>query len=401
MTDPAASAAPSGRSGQRRHGGYVDRVGVLVALAACGALALPFVTFRANRIVPGHGLPLTDIFPTPLALLALAGWLAAAALALARTRPGWRAVAGTVALIWLGYWLGAAPARLVSGEMPIARVSPAAGAWLLLFAFAVLIADALARLKLAPLKRLGALAVALAALAAALASGGWDGLSVMQEYAVRADTFWNEAARHLALVAGSTFAAFAVALPVGIGCAHRPAWRATLLPALNVVQTIPSIALFGILMVPLGLLAAHLPLAAALGIGGIGPAPAFVALFLYALLPIVSSVVVGIDGVDARVVEAAAAMGMTPRQRVLGVELALALPVILAGLRIVLVQNVGLTAVAALIGGGGFGTFIFQGLGQAATDLVLLGALPTIALAFVLSVVFDAAIQSTQRSASR
>ncbi|WP_017924670.1 ABC transporter permease, partial [Burkholderia glumae] len=252
-----------------------------------------------------------------------------------------------------------------------------------------------------PLKRLGVLAVALAALAAALASGTWDGLSVMQEYAVRADAFWSEAARHLALVAGSTGAAFAVALPLGIGCAHRPAWRATLLPALNVVQTIPSIALFGILMVPLGLLAAHLPLAAALGIGGIGPAPAFVALFLYALLPIVSSVVVGIDGVDARVIEAAAAMGMTPRQRVLGVELALALPVILAGLRIVLVQNVGLTAVAALIGGGGFGTFIFQGLGQAATDLVLLGALPTIALASVLSVVFDAAIQFSQRSASR
>jgi len=165
-----------------------------------------------------------------------------------------------------------------------------------------------------------------------------------------------------------------------------------------VVQTIPSIALFGILMVPLGLLAAHLPLAAALGIGGIGPAPALVALFLYALLPIVSSVVVGIDGVDPTVVEAARAMGMAPRQRVIGVELALALPVILAGLRIVLVQNVGLTAVAALIGGGGFGTFIFQGLGQAASDLVLLGALPTIALAFVASVVFDAAIQLSKRN---
>lgn len=149
-------------------------------------------------------------------------------------------------------------------------------------------------------------------------------------------------------------------------------------------------------MVPLGLLAAHLPLAAALGISGIGPAPALVALFLYALLPIVSSVVVGIDRVDPGVVEAAAAMGMTRRQRVLDIELALALPVILAGLRIVLVQNVGLAAVAALIGGGGFGTFIFQGLGQAATDLVLLGALPTIALAFVISVLFDAAIQLTQ-----
>ncbi|UWX71854.1 ABC transporter permease [Burkholderia gladioli] len=385
---PAANAAPSPR---------LDRIGVLVVLAVLGALALPFVTFRANRIVPGHGLGVLAAFPGTLAALAVAGWLAAAALALLPGRPLRRALAGALALAWLGYWLGAAPARLVDADSAaIARISPAAGAWLLLFAFAVLIADALARLGLSPARRVLALVVALAAVGAALASGIWDGLSVMQEYAVRADTFWTEALRHLELVAGSTFAAFAVALPLGIGCAHRPAWRATLMPVLNVVQTIPSIALFGILMVPLGLLAAHLPLAAALGISGIGPAPALVALFLYALLPIVSSVVVGIDRVDPGVVEAAAAMGMTRRQRVLDIELALALPVILAGLRIVLVQNVGLAAVAALIGGGGFGTFIFQGLGQAATDLVLLGALPTIALAFVISVLFDAAIQLTQ-----
>ncbi|WP_414445082.1 ABC transporter permease [Burkholderia sp. 22PA0106] len=390
MTDAAAPAANRSR---------IDRVGVLVALITLGALALPFVTFRANRIVPGHELSILATFPHALGALAAAGWLAAAAVALLPGRPARRAAAGVAALVWLGGWLGAAPARLVDADSAsIARISPAAGAWLLLFAFAVLIADAFARLGPSPARRIGALVLALAALGAALASGGWDGLSVMQEYAVRADSFWAEALRHLELVAGSTFAAFAVALPVGIACAHRPAWRAALLPVLNVVQTIPSIALFGILMVPLGLLAAHLPLAAALGIGGIGPAPALVALFLYALLPIVSSVVVGIDGVDPTVVEAARAMGMAPRQRVIGVELALALPVILAGLRIVLVQNVGLTAVAALIGGGGFGTFIFQGLGQAASDLVLLGALPTIALAFVASVVFDAAIQLSKRN---
>jgi osmoprotectant transport system permease protein len=114
------------------------------------------------------------------------------------------------------------------------------------------------------------------------------------------------------------------------------------------------------------------------------------ALFLYSLLPIASSVVVGLAQVPPHVTEAARAMGMTRVQRLLRVDLVLALPVILSGVRIVLVQNIGLTAVAALIGGGGFGTH-FQGIGQSAADLVLLGAIPTIALALTAAVVFEAA----------
>ncbi|WP_010115355.1 ABC transporter permease, partial [Burkholderia oklahomensis] len=289
--------------------------------------------------------------------------------------------------------VGAAPAHLVTPDTPLARVSPAAGAWLLLFAFAVLIADALARIALAPGIRLVALAAAVAALAAFIHGGCWDGLSVMQEYAVRADTFRSEAIRHLALVTGSVAAAVAAGVPLGIGCTRSAALRGALLPLLNVVQTIPSIALYGLLMAPLAILAARVPLAAAFGVSGIGVAPALIALFLYALLPIVSSVVVGFAQVPAAVVEAAQAMGMTGRERLVAVELPLALPVVLSGVRIVLVQNIGLAAVAALIGGGGFGTFIFQGIGQSATDLVLLGALPTIALALVTAVLFEAATE--------
>jgi osmoprotectant transport system permease protein len=90
-------------------------------------------------------------------------------------------------------------------------------------------------------------------------------------------------------------------------------------------------------------------------------------------------------------------MGMTRHQRLFQVELPLALPVILTGIRIVLVQNIGLVTIAALIGGGGFGTFVFQGIGQAATDLVLLGAVPTIALAFTAAVLLDAVIELTER----
>ncbi|MEB5499617.1 ABC transporter permease [Burkholderia pseudomallei] len=366
----------------------VDKVGVLIAaLVAYAAFALPFVTLRANRIAAGAELAPAAVFPALHAYALDALWAAGALFALVHSRAAWRAAVG----VGLVFALGAAPAHLVTPDTPLARVSPAAGAWLLLFAFAVLIADALARIALAPAMRLVALAAASAALAAFIHGGFWDGLSVMQEYAVRADTFRNEAIRHLALVAGSVAAAVALGVPLGIGCTRSAALRGALLPLLNVVQTIPSIALYGLLMAPLAILAARVPLAARLGVSGIGVAPALIALFLYALLPIVSSLVVGFAQVPAAVVEAALAMGMTGRERLVAIELPLALPVVLSGVRIVLVQNIGLTAVAALIGGGGFGTFIFQGIGQSATDLVLLGALPTIALALVTAVLFEAA----------
>jgi osmoprotectant transport system permease protein len=141
----------------------------------------------------------------------------------------------------------------------------------------------------------------------------------------------------------------------------------------------------------LSALAAALPWLAALGVGGIGPAPAIIALVLYALLPIVRNTTIGLAGIDPAIVDAAAGMGLTQRQVFWRIELPLALPVLLAGLRIVIVQTIGLAVVAALIGAGGLGTFVFEGLGQYAIDLVLLGALPAIFMAlaadFVLQMV--------------
>jgi osmoprotectant transport system permease protein len=123
------------------------------------------------------------------------------------------------------------------------------------------------------------------------------------------------------------------------------------------------------------------PALRALGIGGVGPAPAIIALTLYALLPIARNTLAGIGGVPGASIDAARGMGMTDRQVFRQVEVPLALPVLLAGLRVVTVQAIGLAVVAALIGAGGLGSFVFEGLGQYATDLVLLGALPAIVLA--------------------
>jgi osmoprotectant transport system permease protein len=170
---------------------------------------------------------------------------------------------------------------------------------------------------------------------------------------------------------------------------------------LNLLQTVPSIALFGLLLVPLSMLAATLPSLAALGIGGIGVAPAIIALVLYALLPVVRSTVAGLSCVDRAVIDAARGMGMTRRQRFWQIELPLGAPVLLAGLRIVLVQAIGLAVVAALIGAGGLGSFVFQGLGQYAADLVLLGALPAIGLALVADFLLQSAIALLARRHAR
>ncbi len=152
---------------------------------------------------------------------------------------------------------------------------------------------------------------------------------------------------------------------------------------LNLLQTVPSIALFGLLVVPLSALTKAVPALAALGIGGVGPAPAIIALVLYALLPVARNTLAGIGGVSPGAIDAARGMGMTGRQVFWQVEVPLALPVLIAGLRIVTVQAIGLAVVAALIGAGGLGSFVFDGLGQYAIDLVLLGALPAILLALV------------------
>jgi osmoprotectant transport system permease protein len=106
-----------------------------------------------------------------------------------------------------------------------------------------------------------------------------------------------------------------------------------------------------------------------------------------------ANTVVGLDQASRDVVDAADGMGMTRRQRLFSVELPLALPVILTAVRIVLVQNIGMATIAALIGGGGFGVFVFAGLGQTAPDLILLGALPTVFLALVAAIVLDAAVE--------
>ncbi|MGN6548787.1 MAG: ABC transporter permease [Pararhizobium sp.] len=371
----------------------LDRLGVVAALIlAAGFFLLPFATFRANRIVQGEARSPFAALPSGQALLLLAVLALVALVAALRTPATMRLIASVAGLAAIALLIGAAAGHLAPPENAYARVSPASGFWVILFALAILCTDSLTRLKLGPLGRVLMLALAAAAIWTLLASGVWDGLSIMKEYESRADTFWSEAVDHIVLALGSLVAAAAVGIPLGVVCHRVPRLKAGVLNSLNIVQTIPSIALFGILIAPLGWVANNVPGAAAIGIRGIGAAPAFVALFAYSLLPVVANTVVGLAGVSPAATDAARGMGMTRWQRLLRVEFPLAFPVILTGIRIVLVQNIGLATIAALIGGGGFGVFVFQGIGQTAMDLVLLGAVPTVALAFAAAIILDALI---------
>ena len=173
---------------------------------------------------------------------------------------------------------------------------------------------------------------------------------------------------HLWLVCLSTFIAVAIGLPVGILLTRYQKLRTPVLGIANIMQTVPSLALFGFLI--------PLPF-----IGGIGARTAIVALVLYALLPIIRNTVTGILGVDASVREAAVAMGMTDRQVLWQVELPLAMSVILTGIRVAVVINVGVATIAAVVGAGGLGTYIFRGLRQYDNALILAGAVPAALMA--------------------
>ncbi len=179
---------------------------------------------------------------------------------------------------------------------------------------------------------------------------------------------------HLWLVGVSTLLAMLIGIPLGIVIAHRSGLNKPVLAGANIIQTVPSLALFGFLLpVPwLGERADRL---------------AIVALTLYALLPIIRNTYTGIRGVDAAVVEAGRGMGLTESQLLIQVELPLAVSVILSGVRVAVVISVGLATIAAAIGAGGLGEFIFRGLAMVDNAVILAGAIPAAILALLVDVV--------------
>ncbi len=189
---------------------------------------------------------------------------------------------------------------------------------------------------------------------------------------------------HVTIVGIAVGIAILLGIPLGIYCSRQTVLGRALLRGIDAIQTIPSLAMFGFLI--------PIPL-----IGGIGAKTAIVALVLYSLLPIVRNTVLGIREVDGDVREAAVAMGMSSAQVLRQVELPLALPTIVAGIRLSLVIGIGVATIAAAIGGGGLGDFIFRGIAMVDSRLLLAGALPAAGLAFLV----DFVLSRVERSIAR
>jgi osmoprotectant transport system permease protein len=367
---------------QRRDLDRVALAGVAVSLAA---LPFGFVTYRPNRISGGVGFHLWRVAGAPE--LALVAALLAAVVLLSVLAPRRQlaifaaGMAGNAVLLFAFLLAAAAARQLASPAQPFARTSLGPGAWILGFGGYMVLTDSGRKLA-------GRRALALpvgysgfALLALLLALGRLDALSILQEYHVRAARFRYELLQHLLLAGVAVGSASVIGIVLGILALRRRRAERPIFFAVNTVQTIPSLALFGLMIAPLSLLSQRFPLLRQLGIQGIGSAPALIALTLYALLPVARNTYTSLKIIDPAVIEAGIGMGMSRRQRLWRLEVPLALPIIISGIRTSSVQAVGNTAVAALIGAGGLGVFVFQGLGEASPDLILLGAVPVILLA--------------------
>ena len=354
---------------------------------ACLGLSCFFVwdgfIVRPNRIAAGEAIALFKALPPfGLALmLALWLWLGIAAW-LDRESTVWPEYLAALGCLPLLLWtVGLSSSRLLAAQGEFARISLGGGTWLMLFALFILLSDVLRRMDRYPLPKYGLLCLALL-VSGLIVAGGWlNDLSLLAELLQRQGRFLQETGNHLWITFFSVSLSAVIGVPLGLAVYQLPSLRSKAFFLLNMVQTIPSLALFGLLIAPLALLVQAFPVLESAGVRGIGWTPAVIALTLYGLLPIVRNTYAGFSGVDAAVCEAGLGIGMSRRQLLFFVEIPLALPVILNGLRTACVQNIGNTAVAALIGAGGLGVFIFQGLGQAALDLILLGAVPTILIA--------------------
>ncbi|AIZ46725.1 ABC transporter permease [Deinococcus radiopugnans] len=346
-------------------------LGGLLMLAAC---FLPWALLRPNRLASGVYMTL------PAVWMGVGGVLAMAVPLSARLLPRLTPLLSGAALALGFYLLGARMTAAMIDQPEFARASASSGVWVWLLGAGIAVYGA-SQLAL-PERFWGGLAwLWLPVLVVLALSGQLADWSVLRELDAQQARFLQEVGQHLKLVLTGLGLAVLIGAPLAVWASRRPRAAEAVLGFANGVQTIPSLALLGLLIAPLGALATALPFLREVGVSGIGTAPALTALTLYALLPVLRNGLVALRGVSPGALDAARGMGMTDNQRFWRVQLPLALPVWLSGVRQAAVLLVGVASIAQLIGAGGLGYFIFSGLQTAASDLILLGAIPAALLA--------------------
>lgn len=374
-------------------------VAVSGSLLGAAAAFLPRgLIFRANRIDAGDITSLVDALGgwgwTVVAL-----WLTTALLSVS---PLPRRLRGTVATATAGLipvlvtWRSGAAATAHAGAIgDMARTSLGWTFWASLFASYIVIFAATAWMDRGRLRALLSYLPVLG-IAVLITAGTLDELSIAREYANNSEEFAREFRLYLTYVVGAVGAGLAAGFALGLLAARRPNLEPAVFGTLNVLQVLPTLAFIGLMNPLLTALAAKVPVISALGIKGVGWAPVVIVLSVYATYPIARNTHAAITSLDGSVIDAARGVGMGRRRLLTDIEVPLAAPVIIAGLRVALVQTTAGAIIAGLVGGGGLGTFVFLGAGETATDLILLGVIPIVALALF----FDRAVLGIQNGLS-
>ena len=375
-----------------------EAVSLLGLTALILSFPLPFLSLKPNRVAEGTAARLWDLPASALLATLVAAVIILALLILIRalrSRLVIRSIiaAGVVSIALAVVEFSSMSLMEMQGIMS-GRAAPGPGFWLAAGGSYIVLYDTLRRMEQKRAVRLLITGGAIVALLAVLLLGPSEALGIVQEYRNRQARFWQELASHLMLSGVSVFGSIVIGTPLGMWAFRNRKIERPVFAVANGLQTIPSLALFGLLIAPLAFLSRQVPFLRAIGIRGVGSTPAIIALILYGLLPIVRNTFIGLKSIDVGVVDAGRGMGMSRRELLLMVQVPIALPIILTGVRITAVQTIGNAAVAALIGARGLGNFVFQGLGQAAPDLIVLGVIPIVMLAVVVDRIMDAVIKS-------
>lgn len=376
-----------------------DFMSYCVALAwFCAAVVcfvgLPLLTLAENRLAPGRPVPGTDLIGGS-AVLALAAGLVGF-LGLVRGRGPWAArlavAAFAIALPCLAETLGQGAARTLIGAAPAARVSLSSGAWLLLALLGGALGLAIRRSGIPGLGIATAFVLVLA-LVGMDHLGRFDALSLAVEYAARRETVHAALREHLLLSGAALLLAI-------VGAILLTLWRrgqglvALLLAG---IQVVPAVALLGGLVALTSGLLRALPDLRAVGLSALGPVPAVVAIGAYLLLPLWRGLTLALRAPDPATLDAALALGLTPLRILAGLRLPLGAPILVGALRVAAVQSLGLATLGALVGAGGLGRIVFDGMAQFAPDLILLGAIPVVVLSLAAETVLSRIEAATRR----
>ena len=359
-------------------------------ICALATLSLPLVTIKQNRIVSGEDLRIFELHPLfGVAAVIYLGVLFYIVLRRRANAVNFLAAACIFMVLILGAVWSVHTSLAEWDSTGYGRISFAGGFWFFLLTLYLFLSYSHRESGSARVRQLS-IAVPLLIFFFFSIIGLFENTAIAMEFVNHQKKFLRELLQHLYLSLTAVGTAAIIGIPAGIKAARSERWRDPIFKIVSGIQTVPSLALFGLMIAPLAALSSAFPVLRTMGIAGIGTAPALIALSLYALLPVIRNTFTGIMEIDSQVRSAALGMGMNRRQIFRYIELPLAAPLVLTGIRISLVQSIGNTAVAALIGAGGLGTFIFQGLGQSVPDLILLGVIPVILLSVLMDRLFYA-----------